>query len=601
MPPPETANEPMVAVPLRARLAPHRGKLRLLGLGFVVGALLALGYRRLLSEVTPAAAGLSGEQELHDAVSAGPSERVRALARLRTVPVRRRVEVAAEVRLLGQVVPSEKRLRAVTAWTGGRIDRLHVNTTGERVEAGQVVASLYSPEVVAAHQDLLVAARQQTRLSVAAGGTQEVAAMAEKAVSAARERLRLLGVPDDELTRMEKRGRPLKAVAIRSPFSGTVTERVATEGAYVATGAELYRIADLERVWVQLNASESELPRLSTGQAVAIHLEALPGEEFAGEITFIDPTLDATRRTALVRVEVGNRSGSLRPGMFAEATVAAGDGVTERSPLVVPAGAPVFTGRRAIVYVESEPADELSLAAPRYEARTVRLGPRLGQEYPVVAGLSEGERVVARGAFALDADLQIPDDTEALTRPVVHETARKGGAIELSAGELRPLSPVLEGYLDIQRSLAADQLSGAKTSAGQLEKEVGAVKLDTSRVHRDVRAAWRAWNDLAPVLIRHAQHVRRAGDLEAARAGFERLTEDVATLLTRFGNPLGRSVNLAFCPMAFGSEGASWFQLGAQIDNAFFGETMRSCGELRERIAPGGHLRSYVRHVANPR
>jgi Cu(I)/Ag(I) efflux system membrane fusion protein len=505
------------------------------------------------------------------------SERARALVKLMTAPVRRQSDATAALRLLGRVVPNETTLKTVTAWTGGRIDRLHVNVTGERVQTGQVIATLYSPEVFAAHQDLLAAKRQIGRMAASPEASRQAAS---SALDAARERLRLLGVPDNELAFMEGEARPTRAVAIRSPFSGTVIERLVTEGAYVSTGTPLYRVADLTTLWVQLDAYESDLSRLLVGQPVRISVEALPGEELEGEVTFVDPTVDARRRTAQIRVQIDNRNGRIRPGMFAEAVVAARKPTGDPSPLVVPATAPLFTGRRAVVYVETHMDDRVA-----YEPRTVRLGPRLGEVYPVVAGLSEGDLVVTRGAFALDADLQIRGGASMMTVGDDREKGVWDVGIELSVRERQKLAPIVSSYLSVQAALADDDLARTKESAAMLADTVQRVEL--KRLHR----AQAAWSDIARALRGHARHVAAAGDLEGARQGFEPLSGAIITLLTRLGNPLDHPLRLAFCPMAAGGKGAFWVQRGADINNAYFGASMATCGEVRQEVEPRGFLK----------
>ena len=344
----------------------------------------------------------SSEDGGADARRVSLSERAKTLARIRTAEAQRLDSGRVQRRLLGRVDYDERSLRTVTAWIGGRIDRLHVSTTGERVKRGQVIATLYSPEFYSAHQDLIQARQQIERLRD--GATPSSSRAAESALNAARDRLRLLGVPDGELRAMERADKPSERARIRTPFGGTVIERLATQGSYVETGTGLYRVADLSTLWVQLDAYESDLPMLNAGQDVRLRVEALPGEVFRGRVTFVDPVLDPKTRTARVRVEVKNQDRRLRPGMFVEASVqsgGAGKGAQE-SLLVVPATAPLFTGRRSVVYVELEDVE-----GPTYEARVVTLGPRMGDLYPVLAGLEEGERVVIHGAFAIDADLQI--------------------------------------------------------------------------------------------------------------------------------------------------------------------------------------------------
>jgi len=507
------------------------------------------------------------------------SDRAQALAKLRTTLVHRRADAAAELRLLGRIEADETTRKDITAWIGGRIDKLHVNATGERVRAGEVVATLYSPEVLAAHQDLLAAQRQVDQLAHGAEATRKAA---QAALDAARERLRLLGIPEPELQQMASATQPTRALAIRSPYTGTVIERLATEGAYISTGTPLYRIANLNSLWVQLDAYESDLAELAVGQDVQIAVRAFPGEDFEGKVTFIDPTLDPRTRTAQVRVQLGNRSGRLRPGMFAEATVAtrAGDEPDgEQGPLIVPASAPLFTGRRAVVYVEVRDGNTVA-----YEPRTVRLGPRAGNAYPVVAGLSEGERVVTRGAFTLDADLQIQGGPSMMSDDGMEPSAPEAAAVSLSAAQRRRLAPVLNAYLEAQVALAKDELKAAKRAAEQLQAAVNDAQLSEPRETK------LAWTPLANDLRMHAKHIAMASDLTTARTGFESLSEAVQRVLQQFGNPLDTSLQLAFCPMAAHSQGASWVQEGNQIDNAYFGPAMRTCGEITQQVAPGEHL-----------
>lgn len=503
------------------------------------------------------------------------SERAKALARLRTTEVRRMADPSTEVRLLGRIVPDETTSKTITAWIGGRIDRLHVRVTGERVRAGQTIATLYSPEVLSAHQDLIAAKRQVDRMQAA---SEMARSAAQAALGAARDRLRLLGVPEERLAAMESEQQPARQMAIRSPFAGTVIERLATEGAYVTTGEPLYRIADLSRVWVQLDAYERDLPALAVGQTVQVMVEALPDQSFEGRVAFIDPTVDPQLRTARVRVEVGNRQGRLRPGTFAQAVVQAQPGTATERPLVVPHTTPLFTGRRSIVYVEVPHAER-----PTYEARIVRLGPRAGDVYPVVAGLVEGERVVTRGAFVLDADLQIRGGSSMMVGPDDDEEGPWDQALDLPSSERRKLRSVVDAYLKLQQALSVDDLPGAQRAAESLARAAAEVTLERPQ---SARAAWRS---LSLDLRKYAQHIVHSDSLEAARGAFEALTVRIKGLLRRFGNPLERPLQVAFCPMASGG-GATWIQQSTELENPYFGRAMRDCGEFREQVPPRTYL-----------
>jgi Cu(I)/Ag(I) efflux system membrane fusion protein len=500
------------------------------------------------------------------------SPRARALAQLRTTEVVHQADAAAELRLLGRIEPAESTRRDVTTWIGGRIDRLHVNTTGERVQQGQTIATLYSPEVYTAHQDLITARAQVGRLEA---GSPSSRAAADAALAAARERLRLLGVPNDELDALATAEQPVRSVPIRSPFAGTVIELHATQGAYVQTGALLYRVADLGTLWVQLDAYERDITRLALGQTVSLRVDALPGELFDGQIGFIEPTVDPQRRTARVRVVVDNPGGRLRPGLFAEAVVRtpADEG---QSPLVIPDTAPLFTGRRSLVYVEVQTEH-----GPAYEPRTVRLGPRLGEVYPVVSGLSAGERVVSRGAFAVDADLQLRGGPSMMTR-ADDRTLEEPAAVTLSTEARDRLRPAVERYLDVQRALAEDDLTAATTAAAALGAALAGLTLSGEAEAR--------WQPIARALREHAAQIHEATDLPRARGGFEPLSAAIEALLTQLGNPLDQPLHVAFCPMALGQDGARWVQAGTRIDNAYFGDAMRSCGEIYQAVEPRTHL-----------
>ena len=502
------------------------------------------------------------------------TERARALARIRTAPVERVRQSAMELRLLGRIESDESTKKTVTAWSGGRIDKLLVSVTGSEIKAGQKVALLYSPEIFAAHQDLLTAVEQVSRLERA---TESARAAARAALQSTRERLKLLGLPSSELTRMESSATPWRQIAVRSPFSGTVIERLATEGAYVATGAPLYRVADLSRVWVQLDAYERDLANLAVGQEVRLAVEAYADQSFEGRIAFIDPTLDPIRRTARVRVEVLNSEGRLRPGMFAEAVVTASASAHEENPLLIPDSAPLFTGRRSIVYVEVEGVDR-----PTYEARKVRLGPAMGAFYPVTAGLREGEHVVVHGAFALDADLQIRGGASMMSTIADRDGDPWHAAVAIDSMAKASLGKIVDAYLATQQALANDDLRAASEAAGDLRRHT----IEASKkIELD-----REWGELAATLIATGVDLASEQTLAEARHSFGELTQSIEQLLQRYGNPIDEPIRVARCPMVDENRGGIWFQRDTPLANAYFGESMKTCGDIEGYLAPGAHL-----------
>lgn len=397
------------------------------------------------------------------------SESAQRIASIEVVRIERR-PLAHELRTVGRIEFAEPLLAYLTARVAARIERVYADFTGTAVAEGDHLVDIYSPELVVAQQELLTSGPN---------------------AEAAREKLLLLGVTEDQIAEVLTTGAPHRVLTLHAPIGGTVIEKSVREQMYLEVGDPLYTIADLSTVWLYADIYEYELPWVAVGQAVEVTVEGAPGETFAGTVAFIEPVLREATRTVRVRVNLPNPDGHLRPGMFAKAVIRAALGTDGRrvpSPLAgkwvcpmhpdvaqdgsgtcplcgmdllrvpgetppdahaihgakaelqwacpmacgppsdapgeclvcdmelqtveapaggpqgaalltVPATAVLDSGLRHVVWVESEPG--------RYEAAEVRLGPRAGDDYPVLEGLSEGQRVVVNGAFLLDSQAQI--------------------------------------------------------------------------------------------------------------------------------------------------------------------------------------------------
>jgi Cu(I)/Ag(I) efflux system membrane fusion protein len=357
--------------------------------------------------------------------------------------------VTAEIRMVGKIDYDETRVKYITAWVPGRIDRLYVDYTGVTVNKGDHMVYLYSPELLSAQAELLQAAKAAENIRPGASELINRAILAT--LEAAREKLRLLGLTQEQIAEIEKTAEPVDHLTIYAPIGGVVIHKNATEGMYVQTGTKIYTIADLSQLWVKLDAYESDMMWVRYGQEVEFLTEAYPGQVFKGTISFIDPVLNTKTRTVKLRVNVENPEAKLKPEMFVRAVVRAKiahggkvmdktmagkwicpmhpdvvktevgicdicgmDLVTTESlgyvkvdtpkeaPLVIPASAPLITGARAVVYVQLPETEK-----PTYEGREVILGPRAGDYYIVESGLAEGEVVVTNGNFKIDSALQI--------------------------------------------------------------------------------------------------------------------------------------------------------------------------------------------------
>jgi Cu(I)/Ag(I) efflux system membrane fusion protein len=369
------------------------------------------------------------------------------LAEIQTSPVERKY-VSVEIRMVGKVDYDETRLAYITAWVPGRLDRLYVDYTGISVRKGDHLVYLYSPELLTAQEELLQAVRAVSELSRSERAILRGTAL--ETLKASREKLRLWGLTGKQIAEIEKKGKASDYITIYAPTGGVVIHKNVEEGMYVKTGTRLYTIADLSHLWIKLDAYESDLMWLRYGQEVYIETEAYP--VFKGTIAFIDPVLNTKTRTVKVRVNVPNIDGRLKPEMFVRTTIRARvaesgkvmdaalagkwicpmhPGVIKDSagscdicgmplartetlgyapvdseaealaPLVIPASAPLITGKRAIVYVAHPQKEGI------FEGREILLGPRAGDYYLVNEGLEPGERVVVNGNFKIDSALQI--------------------------------------------------------------------------------------------------------------------------------------------------------------------------------------------------
>lgn len=312
---------------------------------------------------------------------------------VRSSPVVKR-PVAPEIRATGRVTFDETRLEDVTVKFGGYIGRLSVEETGRFVKKGQTLFTLYSPELYAAQQEYLVALASQR----AAQGT-AAPDRADYLVNAARQKLQLWDLEESQLRQLANGGKPVEQVPVFSPASGYVIEKDVVEGAAVQPGMRLFRIAGLDRVWVEAEVFESELPRVRVGQTAVVTLPYMPGEELRGKVSRILPTLTAESRTGKVRIHLPNRSGPggllLRPDMYADVTLLS----EPREALMVPESAVLYTGPRRLVF--------LDLGEGRYEQREVQLGAKSDGSFEVVSGLREGDRVVTSGNFLVDAEARL--------------------------------------------------------------------------------------------------------------------------------------------------------------------------------------------------
>lgn len=305
------------------------------------------------------------------------------------------------IRTSANVAYDETRLTVVSPKFGGFVEQLHVDFTGQSVRRGQPLLEIYSPDLVAAQEELLSALRMTEQLEGRASDA--VLGRTRNLVDAARRRLLLWDVSRAQIAEVERTGQVRRTLTLHAPFGGFVTEKLVQAGESVMPGMPLYRLADLSTVWVEADVYEQDLRFVRLGDQVDVAIAAYPGETFPGRVTYVYPEVRADTRTARVRAELSNPGARLKPGMYATVVIEAP--VTERAVLV-PRDAVMHSGTHAMVFVE--------VGENMYRAREVQVGSEVGGRTQILSGLLAGERVVQRANFLLDSESRLMESMGAM-------------------------------------------------------------------------------------------------------------------------------------------------------------------------------------------
>lgn len=410
-----------------------RTQLIVSGLVVVTAAAVTVG----LTRGAPSQAQTAMEGHDHAAMLAGMDE---------AQPVRlsdadaRRIGVAmvpAEERALtfrldavGVATYDETRLRVVNPKVEGWVERLHVDFNGAPVREGQPLMDVYAPRLVSAQEELALAARL-----VREAGTERAGENALALLESARRRLAYWDIPEETVRRVEETGEIQRSVTLRAPAGGMVVDKAVVEGDRIMPGMVLYRIADLSRIWVEVDVFEQDLGLVRVGQEAEVRFEAFPGETFRARVTYLYPTVSLESRTGRVRLELANPDGRLRPGMYTRVTLAT---PAPRAAVVIPRSAVLETGERALVFVEG--AD--GMLTPR----EVTPGRAAGRDVEILAGLAAGERVVSAAAFLVDAESNLG---------ALMDMESAGGA-EDHTGHVMPVDTVDHSGHDMSGDAAVD-------------------------------------------------------------------------------------------------------------------------------------------------
>ena len=314
------------------------------------------------------------------------SENAMALANIQTSIVGNSKENGNTIKLSGKIVINEEANAVQVSYFSGRIERLNVSFTGEEVRKGQLLATIYSPELIAAQQELITA--------VSLKDSQQAL------YKAVRNKLKLWKLSENQINQIETSGKVTENFPVYATISGTVSEKLVEQGESIKQGQPLLKIANLNSVWANFDVYENQINLFKKGQNISINTNTYPNKTFNAKVSFIDPVLNAKSRTVKLRVVLHNKDNVFKPGMFVEGKV---NGVSSNKEQVlsVPSSAILWTGKRSVVYIKTNPTE------PVFEMREVVLGNDINNNYEVLEGLKNGDEIVTNGTFTVDAAAQL--------------------------------------------------------------------------------------------------------------------------------------------------------------------------------------------------
>jgi Cu(I)/Ag(I) efflux system membrane fusion protein len=491
-----------------------------------------------------------------------------------------------EIRLLGKVKPDERRLYSQVSHIPGRIERLYVNFTGEKVFRGQKMVRVYSPDLITAQKELFEAIKSKD--------------IYPQLYTASRNKLKLWKLTDKQIEAIEKSGVVSEQLDIYSDYSGYVMKRNVELGDYVMSGSNLFDIANLSSVWVMFEAYEADIPWIHINDMVEFTIQAIPGKIYKGKITYVDPFVSSNTRIAKVRVELKNSSNKLLPEMYASGIIKANlTGVEEA--IIIPKSAVLWTGKRAVVYVKVQ--HEVTIS---FVYREIILGEDLGDFYIIKNGLEEGEVVATNGVFRIDASAQLLGQ-KSMMNPEGGKvsTGHDHGGMDMSkdnGSEMKntesedmsnmvmidkskidkkfqqQLGKVVTEYIKLKDAFADDNITLAQKEAKNVKNSLENV--DMLLLLGDSHNVW--MKALKP-LKEASNKIQNSKEIGIQREALiiigKQLSDAIATLGVETEN--GQPLYLEFCPMADNDNGGYWLSFDKEIRNPYYGKAMLTCGEIK--------------------
>ena len=505
------------------------------------------------------------------------TENAMALANIQTSIVGNGKTEDNTVKLSGKIVENEEANAVQVSYFSGRIERLNVSFTGEEIRKGQLLATIYSPELYAAQQELITAA-----------SLKESQPALYKAV---RNKLKLWKLSENQINQIETSGKVKENFPVYATVSGTVSDKLVEQGDYIKQGQPLLKIANLNTVWANFDVYENQIDLFKKGQEISVTTNTYANKEFKAKVDFIDPVLDTKTRTVKLRAVLNNKQDVFKPGMFVEGKV---KGMTSSNEhvLTIPSTAVLWTGERSVVYIKTDPTQ------PVFEMRIITLGNQIGDNYEVLEGLSIDDEIVTNGTFTVDGAAQLQGKKSMMNKKggkvmTGHEGhlgmekdpsannenhSNMNERIKVSKDFQNQIKVVFNDYIKLKDALLKDDSKKVIIKSKRLLGNLSKVDM---KLLKD-KEAHGHWMSLEKEIKASATSISNTSNIESQRNHFKHLSSHLISTIQTFG--INEKVFVEFCPMVDDNNGAYWLSREEKVINPYFGGAMLTCGEVKQVI-----------------
>lgn len=470
------------------------------------------------------------------------TENAMALANIQTTVIGEMSSSNSSIELSGKIKANDDKAATQPAHFNGRVDQLYVTSVGETVRKGQAVAKIYSPELVAAQQELITAYR--------------IKDAQPQLYNAVKNKFMNWMIPQSQLAEVLKTGIPKPSFTIYAQVSGVVTELMVNKGSHVMDGQPIFKVANLSTVWAEFDAYETTIQDIKEGQDISVVVKAIPNKTFNAKVSFIDPILNTSTRTVRVRATLNNKEDLLKPGMFVTGTIKLD--TDNNTQITVPKSAVLWTGEQSLVYIKT------TATSPTFIMRNVTLGRTVNDNYEIQSGLKIGDEVVTNGTFTVDAAAQLQGKQSMMNPTTGSDTMNK--QLEDSSY----LNDVMIKYIVLKDALVNSDTKAAHQASNNLLKSIR----NTEEL-KDVSAL--------KALETTTQNFIKAETLAQQRSAFVGLSKNLIKISKGFSSQ-NTTYYIQECPMANNNNGAQWLALEKGIKNPYFGEEMLDCGSVIGRL-----------------